>query len=134
MDNTTFNDVTCLMNISYPHTLLQHSSSVMPLRRMFSRRLVDVKVELYGQSDEGSDVISDVITGPVYSVDTGVVDLADRGSKLVPIFGDSALTLHVASECPLGHHIKHLGKINSWTSGAVSDVVMYVSQGLSLSL
>ena len=102
--------------------------TVMPLRRMFSRRLVDVQVELFrrGEEEEGSDVISDVITGPVYSVDTGVVDLADRGSKLVPIFGDSSLTLHLASECPLGHHIKHLGKINSWTSGAVSGHDRYL--------
>jgi hypothetical protein len=36
----------------------------------------------------------------------------------VPIFGDSALTVHMAYECPLGHHIKHLSKVNQWNAGA----------------
>ncbi|XP_035826337.1 ceramide kinase [Aplysia californica] len=89
--------------------------TVMPLKRIFSRRLIDVTVELQPESGSGD---WQTISGSVYSVDTGVVDLADRGAKLVPVFGDSAMTVHLASQCPLGHHIKQLSKVQAWDSGA----------------
>jgi len=87
--------------------------TVMPIKRLFSRRLMDVDVCMRQESGEWTTV-----SQQLYSVDTGVVELQDSGHNLVPVFGDSALTLHLTSHCSLGDHVKQLGKVQNWATGA----------------
>ncbi|XP_059174442.1 ceramide kinase-like [Physella acuta] len=86
---------------------------VLPVKCILSRRLIEAEVEY--QTTAGDWRSS---RGSFYSIETGIVDLADSSAKLVPVFGDSALTLHLVRECPLGDHIKQLSKVAEWASGA----------------
>ncbi|KAK0069792.1 sphingosine kinase 1 [Biomphalaria pfeifferi] len=86
---------------------------VFPLKGILTRKLVEAEVSYLKENGEWQ-----VYNGPLYSVDLNVVNLADKNNKLVPVFGDSALTIHIASVCPLGEHIKQLSKVADWTTGA----------------
>lgn len=87
---------------------------IFPVKCLFSRRLINATVDYQKEATGHWHTVS----GSFYSVEAGVVDLADKETKLVPVFGDSALSLHMVSECPLGDHIKQLTKVNDWLSGA----------------
>ncbi|BFY99411.1 hypothetical protein BsWGS_02451 [Bradybaena similaris] len=87
---------------------------ILPVRTIFRRRLIDAEVEYLKEST--GDWHSS--KGSFYVVDTNVCDLVDKDSKLVPMFADSALNLHMTSACSLSDHIKQLSKVAEFTAGA----------------
>ncbi|CAG5133706.1 unnamed protein product, partial [Candidula unifasciata] len=87
---------------------------ILPVRTIFRRRLIDAEVEFLKEST-GEWQSS---KGAFYIVDTNVCDLVDKDSKLVPVFADSALNLHMTSACSLSDHIKQLSKVADFTAGA----------------
>ncbi|KAK7502279.1 hypothetical protein BaRGS_00006643 [Batillaria attramentaria] len=87
--------------------------AVIPISTVLSRRTFDVEIEYEDDVTGELTRMSDWM----YSVDTYVISRREQGDKLVPLFGDSALSVYTSSKCSLGKHVQQLTKLQDQKAG-----------------
>lgn len=87
--------------------------NVIPITTVLSRRTFDLEIEYEDDVTGEQKRMSD----RMYSVDTYVISKGERENKLVPVFGDSALSVYTSSKCSLGKHVQALTKLKDNKAG-----------------
>lgn len=86
--------------------------------------MFDVEVEYL--PDGGSEW--EQTEGKLYGVDTYVITRKPKQEKMVPCFGDNALTLFLTSKCSLAKHVQQLAKVQDHKTGCVSSPTQSLCQ------
>ncbi|XP_046544665.1 ceramide kinase-like [Haliotis rubra] len=87
--------------------------NIIPMGTVLRRRMFDVEVEYL--PDGGSEW--EQTEGKLYGVDTYVITRKPKQEKMVPCFGDTALTLFLTSKCSLAKHVQQLTKVQDHKTG-----------------
>ncbi|ESO94509.1 hypothetical protein LOTGIDRAFT_161209 [Lottia gigantea] len=87
--------------------------NIIPVGTVLRRRAFDLEVEYLpagGKEWQKSE-------GTMYGVDTYVVSRVAKKEKMVPHFGDDAMTVYLTSKCSLSKHVKQLAQVQDHKAG-----------------